>query len=105
MMKNEIEMEKEKLLHYNQSQLLFIRQEDVVKAIGKPIYFKKGGVEEEGVIEKVLLNDPQVRALCPRPELVDLFVGILVRLKNGEEKRLKIGDSTIDYVAFRKEEK
>ncbi len=98
-------MEKEKLLYYNQSQLLFIRQEDVVKAIGKPIYFKKGGVEEEGVIEKVLLNDLQVRALCPRPELVDLFVGILVRLKNGEEKRLKIGDSTIDYVAFWKEEK
>lgn len=104
MRENVLVMVKDGLKYYKNSELLFIRQEDVERAIGKPIYFKKGELEEEGIIEKVLLNDPQVRALCPRPEIVDLFVGILVRLANGEGRRLKIGDSTIEYIAFWKEE-
>ena len=86
--------------HYDNKELLFVRREDVENAIGKPVWFKKDGVEYEGMIKNALVNDWQALSLCPKPEIANPFVGILVQLRNGDNTRLNIGDKTIEYIEF-----
>lgn len=86
------------VMRYENEKNLFIRQEDVEDAIGKPIWFKKSGGGNEGRIKSSLVNDWQTLFLCPKPEMANPFVGIRGELRNGDEMRLNIGDKTIEYI-------
>ena len=86
---------------YNRYEFLTIEEEDVRNAQGCTIRFEKKGVEYEGYIEKALIKSNN-DSFVPKSDntYVERFMGIKVKMQNGEELKLWFNDITIGFIEF-----
>lgn len=78
-----------------------IQEKDVRVAVGRVIRFGMDGSIYEGKIDKALLTPIDI-SLIPdvNKAIVEPFVGIKVRMRDGGEMKLMFDDRRIEYIEF-----